>query len=68
MNNIVKVINTLSHFPYRCKRYNKKNWKGQDVHVFPIDRYLVFFVICQKDSEVTIIRIMYGGRDINAQL
>ncbi len=33
VNNIVKVINTLSHFPYRCKLYNKKNWKGQDVHV-----------------------------------
>lgn len=34
----------------------------------PVDNYLVFYVPSHDDLTVTVIRIMYGGRDIDKQL
>lgn len=34
----------------------------------PIDNYIVFCLPTEEDALVNVIRIMYGGRDIAAQL
>lgn len=33
-----------------------------------VDNYLVFYVPTHDDTTVTVMRIMYGGRDIDRQL
>ena len=34
----------------------------------PVDNYLVFYVPNHKKQTVTVMRVMYGGRDIDRQL
>ena len=38
------------------------------MRVMPVDSYLVFYVPAHENSTVTVMRIMYGGRDIDRQL
>lgn len=34
----------------------------------PVDRYLVFYITGHGEQRVDIIRVMYGGMDIDTQL
>lgn len=63
---IIKSIRSLEKMPERFKLYEYEPWNSQGVRYFPIDNYLVFYLI--QKSVVTIVRIIYGGRDISKQL
>ncbi len=34
----------------------------------PVDNLVVFYISNVEDETISVIRIMYGGRDINKQL
>jgi len=34
----------------------------------PVDHYLVFYIPNHDEKSVSIVRVMYGGRDIGVQL
>lgn len=34
----------------------------------PVDNYLVFYILDKDNEVVTIIRVMYAGRDVDNQL
>ena len=34
----------------------------------PIDNYVVYYIPSEEDSTVTVIRVMYSGRDKDTQL
>ena len=34
----------------------------------PVDNYLVFYIPDHQVKTVTVLRVMYGGRDIDSQL
>ena len=34
----------------------------------PVDHYLVFYIPDEEEALVTVIRVMYAGRDVHAQL
>ena len=38
------------------------------MRILPVDNYLVFYVPAHDDLTVTVMRILYGGRDIDRQL
>ena len=52
----------------RYRVYDKKNWRERNMRIMPVDNYLVFYVPTHDDRTVTVMRIMYGGRDIDRQL
>ena len=58
----------LEKFPDRFRQYEKEPWHSRGLRVMPVDNYLVFYIPNQKDMTVTIIRIMYAGRDVDRQL
>ena len=37
------------------------------LRVMPVDNYLVFYIPDKEAGLVTIIRVMYSGRDVDAQ-
>ena len=41
---------------------------SRNLRVMPVDNYLVFYIPDHQVKTVTVLRIMYGGRDIDAQL
>ena len=65
---IMKEIAALDNMPFRYKLYHKEPWKSRGLRTFSIDNYLVFYMPDEEKNTVSIIRIMYGGRDIEKHL
>lgn len=61
-------IEGLGEFPEKFRRYDKEPWHGRGMRVMPVDNYLVFYILDEVAAHVTVIRIMYAGRDVDAQL
>lgn len=68
LSRIEKAIASLDQMPERYRVYDRKNWRERNMRVMPVDNYLVFYVPAHDDSTVTVMRILYGGRDIDRQL
>ena len=67
-NRIMDAADSLDHMPLRCRLYGKEPWCSKGLRVLTVDNYLIFFLPDESNHTVTIIRIMYGGRDIDKQL
>ena len=65
---IMKAARSLEQIPMRYRLYEREPWHSQGLRVLPVDNYLVFYLPDETNATVSIIRIMYGGRDIENQL
>lgn len=65
---IEKNILSLDEMPMRFRTYENEPWKSRGLRVMPVDNYLVFYIPYEESRTVNILRIMYGGRDIEKQL
>ena len=68
LSRIERAIASLDQMPERYRVYDRKNWRGRNMRVMPVGNYLVFYVPTHDDLTVTVMRVMYGGRDIDGQL
>lgn len=48
--------------------YDKKKWRERNLYIMPVDHYLVFYIPEQEERTVTVMRILYAGREIDRQL
>mgnify|MGYP000740684281 FL=1 len=64
LNRIQTAIESLDEMPLRNRVYDKEPWKTRNLRIMPVDNYLVFYLTETEVLKVTILRIMYGGRDI----
>lgn len=55
-------INNLDNLPKRFPIY--KN----DIRIMPVDNYLVFYMVDDHLKDVSVLRVMYGKRDIENSL
>ena len=68
LDRLEEKIMTLELFPEKFKLYEREPWHSRGLRVMPVDNYLVFY-IPDKDMEiVTILRVIYKGRDLDNQL
>lgn len=65
---IIEAVVKLNEVPFRCRLYEEEPWHSKGLRVLPVDNYLVFYLPFEAQGTVAIIRIMYGGRDIEKQL
>lgn len=65
---IMDEIEGLDAFPMRYPVYPHEPWHSFGMRHFPVGNYLVFYFPKEKSETVFILRIMYGGRDIQKQL
>ncbi|MFA5385430.1 MAG: type II toxin-antitoxin system RelE/ParE family toxin [Eubacteriales bacterium] len=65
---IMNTVAKLNEMPLRYYLYEKEPWHSKGLRVLPIDNYLVFYLPVDATTTVVVIRIMYGGRDIEEQL
>lgn len=64
LNRIQTAIESLDEMPLRNRVYDKEPWKTRNLRIMPVDNYLVFYLTETEALKVTILRIMYGGREI----
>lgn len=65
---IMKEIKTLDEITRRYPLYEEEPWYSEGIRLFPVGNYLVFYQPIESQNTVSIVRIMYGGRDIKKHL
>ena len=65
---IMASVRKLEDMPMRFAVYKEEPWKSKGVRFVPVDNYLVFYLPNEDDKCISIVRIMYGGRDIKKQI
>lgn len=58
----------LEESPEKFRYYEKEPWRTRGLRVMPVDNYLVFYIPDKDAGIVTVIRVMYAGRDVDSQL
>ncbi|HBG21997.1 MAG: type II toxin-antitoxin system RelE/ParE family toxin [Syntrophaceticus sp.] len=65
---IMKEIRSLNDMPLRHRIYDEEPWQSQGLRFVPVNNYLVFYLPMEEKNSVSIVRIIYSGRDIRKQL
>ena len=65
---IMDAIATLDEMPMRHQLYEEEPWHSKGMRYIPVDNYLIFYFTYEVEKVVAIVRIMYGGRNLNYQL
>lgn len=61
-------ILSLEEMPERYSLCPDEPWHSRGLRRLVVDNYLAFYLVDTESKTVTVIRVMYGGQDINAQL
>ena len=68
LDRLEQEIASLDQMPERFQAYEKEPWKSRNLRRMPVDHYLVYYIPDHKSKTVTVLRVMYGGRDADRQL
>ena len=68
LDRLEEAIRKLDHMPEKFRRYEREPWRSRGLRVFPVDNFLVFYIPDMETKVVTVIRVMYGGRDVDKEL
>ena len=68
LDRIEEAAVSLEDFPDRYRLYEDEPWHSRGLRVLPVDNYVIFYIVKDDTRVVTIIRIMYYGRNIDEQL
>ena len=58
----------LAYMSGKFKLYEKEPWRSRGLHQMPVDHFIVFYIPDEEEKTVTVIRVVYGGRNIDVQL
>lgn len=64
VNRIRKAIRSLDTMPERYSIVDWEPWQSMKMRKVAVDNYVVFYLVNNEDKIVTVVRIFYGGRDI----
>lgn len=68
LNRIEERVAALSEMPERHRLYDKEPWRSRNLRIMPVNNYLIFYIPNSEEKVVTIVRVLYGGRDVERQL
>ncbi len=68
LDRLEESIDSLEQMPERFRVYDKEPWRSRNLRIMPVDHYLVFYIPNREEETATVIRVIYGGRDIDRQL
>ena len=68
LQRLEEEILSLDQMPNRYPAYPDEPWHSRGLRVMSVDNYLVFYIPDDAAQTVSVLRVMYGGRDIGSQL
>lgn len=63
VNRIRKAARSLDALPGRYPVVDWEPWQSMGMRKVPIDHFVVYYTVEDTPPTVTVIRIVYGGRD-----
>lgn len=64
INKIRSEIRKLDFMPTRHQIVDWEPWHSMGMHQLPIDKFMVYYLVLEDTKTVSIVKIIYGGRDI----
>ena len=64
VNRIRREIRSLDFMPSRYALVDWEPWQSLGLHRVSVDNFTVFYLVGDSSLTVTVIRIVYGGRDL----
>lgn len=64
INRLRKEIRSLDFMPLRYAIVDWEPWMSMGMHKVPVDNFIVYYAVNNDSLTVTVIRIFYGGRDV----
>ncbi|MDE5649125.1 MAG: type II toxin-antitoxin system RelE/ParE family toxin [Oscillospiraceae bacterium] len=58
----------LNKMPMRFREYEREPWHSRGMRIMPVGNFVVMYIPNEEKCVVTIIRVMYGGRDIDTEM
>ncbi len=68
LDRIQKCIMSLDYMPERYRFFDREPWRSRELHIVRVDSYCIFYIVDDERMTIYIMRVMYGGRDIDVQL
>lgn len=68
LERLEEQILSLDKMPERFPRYGQEPWHSRGMRFVAVDNYIVFYIPDMETHIVTILRVMYSGRNIEKQL
>ncbi|MBQ3663816.1 MAG: type II toxin-antitoxin system RelE/ParE family toxin [Clostridia bacterium] len=68
LERLERGIASLDSLPGRFRVYEREPWKSRGLRLMPVDQYLVFYIPDFEMETVTVLRIMYSGRNAERHL
>jgi len=62
---IINVMESLDDLPLRFPLYQDEPWRSRGLRFVSVDNYLMFYLPNEKNKEVVVLHVLYGGRNIN---
>ena len=67
LRRLTETIRSLQEMPMRFAVYDEEPWKTKGIRTVCVGNYLVFYLPQEETHSVTVVRIIYGGRDLKKQ-
>ena len=64
LSRIRKEVRSLDFMPARYVLVDWESWHSMKMHQIPVNNFIVYYLVDDKERIVTVARIFYGGRDI----
>ena len=61
---IRKEVRSLDFMPTRYALVEWEPWHSMKMHKLPVDNFIVYYMIDDEQMVVTVVRVLYDGRDI----
>ena len=65
---IRKAIESLDQMPERFPLYDREPWRSQGIRRMNADNFASFYVVMKDSHTVSVLAVIYGGRDIDKVL
>ena len=65
---IIDTINSLDNMPERCPLYRDEPWHSRGLREMIVKNYIALYLVDKENRTVTVVRVLYGRRDISKQL
>ncbi len=61
---LIKAVNSLSYLPERFRKCDNELWESRNLRIMNVDNYKIFYITDNEANTVTVLRIIYGRRNI----